>query len=121
MIELSSMEITDADTSDLTYTATDKIDNKQLAELTKGFSYKDWGIDINKSVPKSKKERINDIITEYGSPSYRMAIFQEIKESLTDKEIEMMLDELTKLTKDHQSYIAENLIEQLNSLSDRKE
>lgn len=117
MIDLSSLEITEADTSDLIYTDRDRISNKQLAELTKDFLYKDWGIDLNKSVPKSKKERINDIITGYSGPSYRMAVFQEIKGSLTVKEMKMMIDKLGR----QKGFTTKNIIEQLNILLDQKE
>ena len=114
IIEISSLEITDVDTFDLMYK--EKIDNKQLAKLTKDITYKEWGIDLNKSVPKSKKERINDIITEYGGPSYRMAVFQAIKEELTIKEIEIMLDELGMLRENLSSNDKQNPDQLLNIL-----
>lgn len=125
MIEIPSLKISEADSSYIIHT--DKITNKELKELTKDFTYKEWGIDINKHVPKSKKDRISDITRTYGSPSYRMAVFQEIEESLTNKEIEMMSDELAELKENLSQYekqrtdhIINILITKLNDLSARK-
>lgn len=125
MIEIPSLKISEADSSDILNS--DKITNKELTELTKDFTYKEWGIDINKHVPKSKKARINDITNAYGSSSYRMAVFQEIEESLTNKEIEMMSDELAELKENLSQYekqrtdhIINVLITKLNDLSARR-
>ena len=59
-----------------------KVSNKELIELTEDISFQKWGIDINKHVPKSRKARIRDLITGYGSQTYRFAVLEEIESSL---------------------------------------
>ena len=55
-------------------------------------------------VPKSKKARIRDLITGYGSETYRIAVLQQIEKELSIEETKMILDEIGMYIEDLSSY-----------------
>ena len=126
LMNLSKLSIDNYQNNDIVQT--NEIDIKTLKELTKNISYKEWGIDINICVPKSEKARIKDIITGYGSQTYRMAILQEIQNNLTKQEIKDILTEigmhkenLSSFERQKYDNTSESVIKQLNILSNQKE
>ncbi|MEN8119412.1 MAG: hypothetical protein ABFS35_03660 [Bacteroidota bacterium] len=90
----------------------------------KSITYHEWGIDLQKCCPKSKKEIIEAIVdTEKGNNNYRKAILQEIENELNNNDIANLLkliekhkNKLNGLDKTKYEISIEETIEYLNQL-----
>ena len=67
---------------------------RKVRELTSEITFKEWGFDIQKYWPKSKKELIDDIIKLNGNLNYRKAILQSLSSDLSKKDIENILQQM---------------------------
>lgn len=61
---------------------------------TTGITFKDWGLDISRIVPKSKKKYIKDLVNMKGNNNYRTAVLNEIKDELDNEDISEILDKI---------------------------
>lgn len=60
------------------------------------FNCIDWGIDIKKIYPQSKKTYINYIVKKQGNTEFRNCILNQIIKKFTDKDRKMIIDRMNK-------------------------
>ena len=73
-----------------------KTSMKEIEELTKHFTFSDWGFNLPNYWQKSIHEYIDDIVLLNGNINYRKAIIQTISSQLTQKDYEDILNRMEK-------------------------
>ncbi len=73
-----------------------KIPIREVKELTKQFSFQDWGFILTDYCQKNEKEYINDIVVLNGNLNYRKAILQILSPNFNKEDFENILIRMKK-------------------------
>lgn len=75
---------------------TNKASITDIKKLTHELNFKDWGFELSKHYPGSKRQYIADIVLLHGNLNFRKAIIEELAEDLTIKELENIIETMDR-------------------------